>query len=203
MKREQLEHLVRAAGDVLGEDAVIVAGSQAALAQFPEGLPRLATLSREADLLALDDPDDTKALRINGAIGEDTQFDATYGYYAEGVGRELLVLPRDWEERAVHIVAHGQKDVTGIVPEIHDLAVAKIAAGRDKDFQWARALIQSGHLRPEILLERAAQAPLQPHQRRFIMAVAEGAQSPGRRSRRNLRRLRALLEQPDDLERPT
>ena len=149
----------------------MVVGSQAALAQFPEGLPRSATLSREADVLAFDDPDDSKAMRINGAIGEDTLFDETFGYYAEGIGRDLLVLPSDWEARAVMLTAVGVTNVTAVIPEIHDLAVAKLAAGRDKDFAWARTLIQSGHLRPEVLLERAANTRLEPHQRQFIVAA--------------------------------
>ena len=196
MRREELDHIVRAAGDVINEDEVIVAGSQAALAQFPEGLPKLATLSVEADVVALDDPDDAKATQINGAIGEDTLFHETYGYYAEGIGRALLVLPPDWEKRAHRVISRGQRDVTGIYPEIHDLAVAKLAAGRDKDFAWARALFQSGHLKPTTLLERAKATPLEPHQQRFILAAVRGAPPPGRFTRRNIRRLTKLLEQP-------
>ena len=195
MRREDLDHIVRAAGDVINEDEVIVAGSQAALAQFPEGLPRLATLSVEADLVALDDPNDLKATQINGAIGEDTLFHETYGYYAEGIGRALLVLPPGWEGRAHRVTSSGQRDVTGIYPEIHDLAVAKLAAGRDKDFAWARALFQSGHLEPATLLERAGSTPLEPHQQRFILAAVREVPPPGRRSRRNVRRLTNLLEQ--------
>ena len=76
-----------------GTEFTVVAGSQAALAQFPEGLPKFATLFAEADLVALDDPDDAKAMQINAAIGEDTLFHEIYGYYAEGIGRALLVLP--------------------------------------------------------------------------------------------------------------
>ena len=198
MRPEDLDHIVRAAGDVINEDEIVVAGSQAALAQFPEGLPKLATLSVEADLAALDDPDDTKAMQINGAIGEDTIFHETYGYYAEGIGRTLLVLPPGWEQRAHRVVARRQRDVTGIYPEIHDLAVAKLAAGRDKDFAWAQALFQSGHLKPEILLARASATPLEPHQQRFITAAVSRVVPPGRRSRRNIRRLTELLEQPEN-----
>ncbi len=200
MRPEDLDHVVRAAGDVVNEDEVLVAGSQAALAQFPEGLPKLATLSVEADLVVLDDPDDAKATQINGAIGEGTLFHETFGYYAEGIGRALLVLPPGWEQRAHRVVSRGQRDVTGIYPEIHDLAVAKLAAGRDKDFAWAQALFQSGHLNPTTLLERAKATPLDPHQKRFVIAAVSRAAPPGRRSRRNVRRLTELLEQPENTE---
>jgi len=200
VRPEDLDHVVRAAGDVVNEDEMLVAGSQAALAQFPEGLPKLATLSVEVDLAALDDPDDAKAMQINGAIGEGTPFHETYGYYAEGIGRALLVLPPGWEQRAHRVVSRGQRDVTGIYPEIHDLAVAKLAAGRDKDFAWAQALFQSGHLKPATLLERAKTTPLEPHQKRFIVAAVSRAAPSGRRSRRNIRRLTELLEQSENTE---
>jgi hypothetical protein len=195
MNREHLDHLIRAAGDLLNEHEVIVAGSQAALGQFPEGLPKSALLSTEVDLAAIHDPTEEKAWLINGVIGEETAFAFTFGYYAEGIGRELLVLPADWEERAVRIIAHGQqRDVTGICPEIHDLAVAKLAAGRKKDSQWASALIQSGQLRVELLLERATRASLRPDQERFIIDVVRGAGGTGRRRRKNVQRLTESLE---------
>lgn len=64
MKWEELLHLIRAAGDVLGEDQVIIVGSQAILGQFPEGLPRQVTVSREADVMAINDPDGSKAMLL-------------------------------------------------------------------------------------------------------------------------------------------
>ncbi|MEO8459430.1 MAG: hypothetical protein ABI451_02775 [Dokdonella sp.] len=48
MKREQLEHLIRAAGAVTGSRRLIVIGSQAILAQHPHDAPSRAILSREA-----------------------------------------------------------------------------------------------------------------------------------------------------------
>ena len=39
MKREDLEHIIRAAGDVLGESEVIIVGSQAILGARFEGFP--------------------------------------------------------------------------------------------------------------------------------------------------------------------
>ncbi len=65
MNRTELEHIVRAACDILGEDTVIVGGSQAALAQFPDDLPRSVLMSRDADVAALEDPTEEKALLIN------------------------------------------------------------------------------------------------------------------------------------------
>ncbi len=61
MRRDQLEHLIRAAGHALGVDEVIVIGSQAVLASVPFGLPVEAVRSIEADILPIDDPDEAKA----------------------------------------------------------------------------------------------------------------------------------------------
>jgi hypothetical protein len=80
---DQLEHVLRASGDLLKEDEAIIVGSQAILGSSPDGLPRDVTLSTEAD--AVRDPTGEKALLIYGTIGEFTAFDTTFGYYAEGI----------------------------------------------------------------------------------------------------------------------
>ena len=53
----------------LGVDEVIVIGSQAILASVPFGLPPEATRSVEADILPIDDRDETKADLIDGCAG--------------------------------------------------------------------------------------------------------------------------------------
>jgi len=195
MKREELEHIVRACCDLLGEDKIIVGGSQAALAQFPHDLPGYALMSIEADVAALEDPRDEKAMIVNGNIGEDTLFHTTHGIFAEGVSRELFEFPPGWEQRAIEVDGRGARPTTGLCPEIHDLAIAKLAAGRQKDSDWIKALLQSGHLRPDLLLERVSQSTLPPSRRELAVGLVEQAAKPGRRSRnrRKIHLLRKLL----------
>lgn len=70
MRREQLEHVLRAASTIVGERDVLVIGSQAVLGAIPEeDLPVEATTSIEADLAFFDDPADEKADQVDGAIG--------------------------------------------------------------------------------------------------------------------------------------
>mgnify|MGYP003543163778 FL=1 len=79
MKRGDLEHLLRAAGTILGTDRIIVVGSQSILATIPDvSLPPEATMSVEADLIVLEG---TEALadEIDGAIGEASMFHETFG----------------------------------------------------------------------------------------------------------------------------
>src|SRR5438067_8446026 len=84
MQRVQLEHLIRAAGDVLGETTVIIIGSQAILASVAQP-PPAAARSIEGDILPVDDPDQAKADRIDARIGEASPFPEEFGVYAQGV----------------------------------------------------------------------------------------------------------------------
>ena len=49
MRRTDLEHIIRAAGDIADDDEVVIIGSQAILAQYPDAPAGLLT-SMEADL---------------------------------------------------------------------------------------------------------------------------------------------------------
>jgi hypothetical protein len=141
MKREQLEHIIRAAGAVSGERDLVVIGSQALLAAFPDAHAGLL-VSMEADLYPLNDP--SKADLIDGSIGEESPFHETFGYYAHGVGPETARLPSGWKERLVRI----ENDNTGGTRAwcLHpgDLAVSKLLAGRDKDLAFVRELLRTG-----------------------------------------------------------
>jgi hypothetical protein len=54
MRRDQLEHAIRAACQIIGHPAVIVVGSQAILGTYDEDqLPPEATISIEVDVLPL------------------------------------------------------------------------------------------------------------------------------------------------------
>ncbi len=192
MNRSQLEHIIRAAGDVLGENKVILVGSQSILGSVPDGLPSDVTLSMEADVMALHDPDGEKALLINGTIGELTHFDSTHGYYAEGVEEALCRFPEGWRDRLVGVCTPATNGVTGWCVEPHDVAVAKLLAGRDKDIQYVRALLRSGHLQPVTLLERIELASMSDDELARIVGVVGSAARPGRKNpaRHVLRRLR-------------
>ena len=49
MKREDLEHIIRAAAEVTGEREFVIVGSQAVLGQFPDP-PSVLLVSMEADI---------------------------------------------------------------------------------------------------------------------------------------------------------
>jgi hypothetical protein len=113
MKRTQLQHVLRAAASIVELSDLVVIGSQAILASYPEWeLPPGATMSVEADLavdatlarvdLAVDES--TLADRIDGAIGEGSMFHQTHGYYAQGVETTTAVLTEGWRDRLIPFV---------------------------------------------------------------------------------------------------
>jgi hypothetical protein len=96
MNREDLEHLIRAAAEVTGEYEFVIVGSQSVLGPTADAPPELR-MSAEADMYPLNAPE--KADRIEGVLGEGSQFHTTFGYYAQAVGPETAVLPEGWRDR--------------------------------------------------------------------------------------------------------
>lgn len=151
MTREQLEHIIRAAAAITGEDELVVIGSQAVLGSCPEP-DRVLAASVEADLFSLKDPH--AADLIDGAIGERSLFHQTFGVYAHGVGLDTATLPEGWRDRLVRLNTPATRGATGLCLEVHDLAVSKLAAGREKDMDYVRVLITTGLAQRDIVAER-------------------------------------------------
>ena len=98
MTPQQLDLILDAVGLVLGEQRVIVIGSQAVLASLDKP-PAETVVSIEADIVPLDDPDGRKADLIDGAIGELSEFRDRWSVYAKGVGMRTAKLPAGWLDR--------------------------------------------------------------------------------------------------------
>jgi Nucleotidyltransferase of unknown function (DUF6036) len=146
VNREELEHVVRAAAEITGDEIVVI-GSQAVLGPFPDA-PKELLRSMEADLYPRSVP--SRASEIDGAIGDGSQFHRTYGYYAHGVGPESPHAPAGWEERMLRLDlpplrARGER-VTAWFLEVHDLALSKLAAGREKDVEFVAEALLAGLL---------------------------------------------------------
>jgi hypothetical protein len=122
MTRSELEHLIRAAGDVADDTEIVVIGSQSILGQHPDAPINLLT-SMEADLYPLNRPE--RSDDIDGVMGEGSQFHETHGYYAQGVSEETAVLPAGWKERLVRIQNANTREVSGLCLDVHDLAISK------------------------------------------------------------------------------
>ncbi|MFF1255026.1 hypothetical protein ACFVYC_21365 [Pseudarthrobacter sp. NPDC058329] len=89
MRRDELEHAIRAATQIIKDDRVIIIGSQAILGSYTEDqLPAAATMSPEVDIAPMRDTD-AEALsdQLSFDAGEWSEFHAAYGFYIEGVGQ--------------------------------------------------------------------------------------------------------------------
>ncbi len=167
MTRAELEHLIRVAADIAQDDEIVIVGSQALLGQFPDA-PATLRVSVEADLYPKNHPE--RAELIDGSIGEASPFHDMYGYYAQGVGEETSVLPAGWRNRLVPIRNANTRGATGWCLEIHDLAIAKAVAGREKDLEFLRAVVRHHLVDASILTERANQTSLDEQARAGVEA---------------------------------
>lgn len=154
MTRPELEHIIRAGAAIVGDSHLVVIGSQAILGQYP-GAPIELLLSMEADVYPKHHPEN--AIVIDGAIGELSMFHETFGYYAHGVAPETATLPDGWQDRVVAVCNANTNGLTGECLEAHDLAVSKLAAGREKDMDYVRVMVLGGLAEATILRRRIDQ----------------------------------------------
>jgi hypothetical protein len=167
MNRQQLEHLIRAAGEIANDDELIIIGSQAILGQYPDA-PEALRMSMEADIIPKNDP--SKWNVIDGCIGEFSPFHELYGYYAQGVGLETAVLPSDWQQRLIPIRNANTRERTGYCLEAHDLAISKLIAGRERDLVFLENLVQYGMIAQTLMQQRLRQTALSDAHRGLVEA---------------------------------
>ncbi len=107
MRRDQLEHAIRAACQIIGAPEIIVVGSQAILGTYREDeLPPAATMSIEIDVLPISYSNaETARLAdvIEGVAGEFSPFEQTHGFSIDGVDLDASALPDGWQERLVKV----------------------------------------------------------------------------------------------------
>jgi hypothetical protein len=154
MNRKAFDHAVRAAAAALGENEMLVIGSQAVHGTITGNLPPEAERSIEAGIAAVDDPDERKADLIDGSIGEASMFHETFGYYAQGVSQSTAVLPEGWRDRLVRYESPATNGVVAWCLEGHDLWLSKAVAMRQKDIEFCGALVRRRLVEPETLKQR-------------------------------------------------
>lgn len=148
MTEEQLEHLIRASCAVINESSVYVIGSQSILPWLreragkpPRAWPGVLTLSTEADIIPISNSDHQSDL-IEGSLGQDSLFEKTYGYYAQGVSLKTAEAPSDWFSRCYNLVNQNTWNTVGRCMHPVDLFIAKSCANRDKDGPFLDAMIE-------------------------------------------------------------
>jgi len=176
VRREHLEHLIRASANLSDDDDIIVVGSQAILGRYPDAPPAMLT-SVDADLFPRNHPE--RAIAIEGAIGEGSPFHETFGYYAHGVGPETSKAPRGWEGRLVRISNENTRGARGWCLESHDLVLAKCVAGREKDWSFLDEALRHGLVEPDVLRSRLPLLPLDEERRATLARNVEARIASG------------------------
>jgi hypothetical protein len=150
MRRYQLEHALRAAGEITGESDFVVIGSSALLGSYPDA-PAELTVSLDVDVYPRGNP--AAAEQLN-TISEMSLFHQTHGFWVDPVSPETAIVPPNWESRLVPVHNANTHQVTGWCLEVHDLAVSKLFAGRAKDVEFVHLLIHHGLIGETMMRDR-------------------------------------------------
>jgi hypothetical protein len=166
MKKQQVDHVLRAAGRITGEKQFIIIGSQSLHGKFPDVADDILR-SAEVDLMAKRDPSRSEWLN---AIGQDSKFHEEFGYYADPVDESTATLPKGWKGRLVNLPPGDTDGVAGLCLDPHDLAIAKYVAAREKDVIFTRELAGRRITSNERLLELLDQTAVSEEVRQRIRA---------------------------------
>jgi hypothetical protein len=169
MKKQQLDHVLRAAGRIAGERQFTIVGSQSLHGKCPD-IPDEIVQSAEVDLIATKRPDRTEWLN---AIGVYSQFHETFGYYADPVDESTAVLPKGWKARLVNLPPGDTEGVRGLCLDPHDLAMSKYVARREKDVVFNRELARRGIVSQKQLLALLGKMPVTDDGRQRIRQYIE------------------------------
>jgi hypothetical protein len=165
--RSQLQHVILEIGRRFDLFDFHIVGSAAILGVLPNPPEGALTATRDVDVIPPRD-DEQMADRISFVLGEASDFDLEYGYYAQGVTSATpRYAPRGWKTRAVPIRV---QKYTGWCMEAHDLVLSKLGAGREKDLDFAKSAAKLGLLRHEELRRRLQDVPCSEDEHRLIEA---------------------------------
>lgn len=151
MKKSEVEHILRAATRICQDNEFIIIGSQSLHGKYPN-LADEILMSQEVDIIAKNRVNNTDFLNV---IGIDSPFHVQFGYYADPVELSTATLPKKWKNRLVNLKI--ESDANGAKAyclEPHDLVVAKLAAGREKDLIFIGSLIDRGLVNKETIAQR-------------------------------------------------
>ena len=174
VKKSQLDHVLRAAGRITGDRQFIIIGSQSLHGKCPD-LADAILKSIEADLIAANERDRTEWLN---AIGVDSPFHHSFGYYADPVDERTAVLPRGWKARLVRLAPGHTDGAIGLCLDPHDLAISKYVARREKDIVFNRELARMRLVGREKLIELLAVTPITEERKAAIRGYIQ-ADFPG------------------------
>jgi hypothetical protein len=152
VRKSDLFDLISAVNSLIRDELPIIVGSQAVylLTDLP---PEILRQSIECDFLLTGGKSETRT-EINKKLGVFSQFQIEKGFYADALGLATVILPTGWQER-IQNLKDENGNIIANVAEIHDIAVSKLIAGREKDFVFLKEMFLREYILIETFLERA------------------------------------------------
>ncbi|MBO0903942.1 DUF6036 family nucleotidyltransferase [Jiella sonneratiae] len=149
-----MDHILRAAAEITGHKLFVLVGS-AAVAVGRKNVPATMMITPEIDIYA-PGAEDSEAISdlIESNIGRDSAFHKTHGYFADGVSPQTATMPLGWETRTTEYEGSGCPGVLVIVPDVNDIALAKLVAWREKDRGWLTEGARYSLLSLQIMADR-------------------------------------------------
>ena len=159
MTREKVAHILRAIAAVTGEARLVLVGSATVLLRA-KNIPAAMLNTNEIDVFSPDAADEEMFVDlVSGSLGRASQFDRTFNYFGDGVTSKTARMPSDWRDRTKIIDVPTLPNVEVMVPDLNDIALAKMSAWRDKDREWLKAGVRSKILDPNAMRGRLALLP--------------------------------------------
>lgn len=185
MTKAELEDLLKRAGALARERDFFLIGSQSLRATCP-AIPKDFPKTIEADLYPRRHPQAWSLLRSE--LGNTSKFFQRHGYYLDCTDPGLATLPDGWTERLIPFRTPRTGGVTAWCLDPHDLFASKLAAWREKNQQFHRAMLRHKHARPAVVLKRVDDLPVAPARReelkQFLGELAAGQRRHRAKSRR-------------------
>jgi hypothetical protein len=157
MTKAEFEDLLKRAGKIAKDPDFFLIGSQSLRGTCP-AIPRDFPKTIEADLCPKRHPQAWSLLRAE--LGNQSRFFRKRGYYLDCVDPGLATLPDGWAERLIPFHTPRTGGVTAWCLDPNDLFASKLAAWRDKDRQFLRAMLRRKFARPEIVRLRIEDLPV-------------------------------------------
>jgi len=168
VKKHELEHIIRSARTICEDDEFIIIGSQSLHGKYPNLADEL-NFSAEVDIIAKNKSDNTELLNN---IGVDSPFHEMNGYYADPVDFETATLPKNWKNRLVNLkVETNTNGARAYCLEPHDLVVAKLAAGREKDRVFISGLLKRNLIEPNKIADRIVETRVSNEEKRRMLLL--------------------------------
>lgn len=140
MLRSEIQVALEAAAKISPHREFVIAGSLSVLG-YKEIPPEMMSLSIDIDFFPLGDQ--THVLEVAQALGEDSEFHESHGYYLDPISVNILVLPSGWIERLVQVQLG---TIHAYFLDVNDTALSKYVRSADNDYRWIDAGYEAGIL---------------------------------------------------------